>query len=94
MTLTFDPDRHAETLANLRQATATIQEELEALDRAVATLRGQWSGVAQAAYDREQREWTGSMNRMRSALQNTTDAAQAAGDRLTQAEADVTALWS
>lgn len=94
MILSFNPDRHAETVANLRRATAGIQDHLDALDREVVALRGQWSGAAQSAYDRAHRQWAVPMERLRSALQNATDAAQTTGDRLTQTEADVTALWS
>jgi WXG100 family type VII secretion target len=91
--LSFDADRHAETLVHLRQAVATLQENLDALDREVTALRGQWSGTAQAAYDGAHRQWAELMDGLRAALHTATDAARAAGDRLTQTESDITALW-
>ncbi|WP_295822998.1 WXG100 family type VII secretion target [uncultured Microbacterium sp.] len=94
MTLRFDPQRHAETIAALRRVIAGIQDQLDGLDREVTALRGQWSGAAQAAYERTHREWADSIGRLHSALADATGAAQHAGDRLTQTEADVTALWS
>lgn len=94
MILTFDPQRHAETIANLRQVIAGIQDHIDGLERQVTSSRGQWSGAAQVAYDHAHREWADSIARLHSALGHATDAAQAAGDRFTQTEADVTALWS
>ena len=40
MILSFDADRHADTLAHLRQAVAALQEKLDALDREATALRG------------------------------------------------------
>ncbi|WP_394685067.1 hypothetical protein [uncultured Microbacterium sp.] len=42
MTLRFDPQRHAETIAALRRVIAGIQDQLDGLDREVTALRGQW----------------------------------------------------
>lgn len=94
MILSFDAALHAETMASLRRAVTGLQESLDALDQDVGTLRGRWSGAAQAAYDDAHRRWAGPMSRLRAALGEATDAAQSAGDRLTQTEADVTALWA
>ena len=94
MILSFDADRHADTLVHLRQAVAALQDKLDALDREATALRGQWSGAAQTAYDDAHRQWAKPMDSLRIALHDATDAAQAAGDRLTQTEADITALWA
>lgn len=67
---------------------------MDALDEEVRALRGQWSGAAQAAYDDAHRQWAGPMSRLRAALEEATDAARSAGDRLSQTEGDVTALWA
>lgn len=94
MILSFDHSLHEQAIANLRQAVADLQETLDALDREAGALRGRWSGAAQAAYDEAHRQWAGPMDRLRAVLQDATDAAQTAGERLTQTEADVAALWA
>ncbi len=94
MILSFDAAMHAETMASLRRAVAGLQDTLDALDQEAGALRGQWSGVAQSAYDAAHRQWMGPMYRLREVLQEATDAAQSAGGRLTQTEADVAALWA
>lgn len=94
MILSFDATPHAETMTSLRLAAAGLQEALDALDEEVRAFRGQWSGAAQAAYDDAHRQWAGPMSRLRAALEEATDAARSAGDRLSQTEGDVTALWA
>lgn len=94
MILSFDATLHAETMASLGRAITGLQETLDTLDQEVGALRGQWSGAAQAAYDNAHQQWASPMARLHAALQDATDAARSAGDRLTQTEAEVTALWA
>lgn len=47
-------------VANSREITRSLHE----LDEAVGSLVGQWSGTAQEAYHRAQREWTASTTKM------------------------------
>lgn len=57
---------------SLRVANGQIQEELDALDRAVAILQSRWSGEAQDAYDEAQSSWTARLAEMNRVLSRIT----------------------
>lgn len=93
MAIRYRPDRHAAMLTALGRAADGIQGELDTLDREAAALRGSWSGEAQKAYDTAHAEWTAAMAALRAALVEAARAADAAGARLSAADAEVAALW-
>lgn len=94
MAIRFHPDRHSAMLAALGRGADGIQGALDTLDREAAALRGSWSGEAQKAYDTAHAEWTAAMAALRSALVEAAKAADAAGTRLAEADAEVAALWT
>ena len=93
MSISFDPDRQRELIRVLTAAADAIDGELATLERSVASVRGAWTGEAQRAYERAQREWSASKQRTRAALKSATASAAAAGEALTQADKDVGALF-
>lgn len=84
----------AQSIAALAETAEHIQGLLDALDAEVAGLRRGWTGRAQVAYVRAQREWAICADGMRAALTSAATAAARAQARARDAEAQVAALWS
>jgi len=55
----------------LRQQAVGIANDLGQLELTVSTLRLEWSGEAQMAYDGAQQEWTQQMSDLNAVLQRT-----------------------
>ena len=93
MTISFDAARHAEMIDVIARAAASLEEVFAQLDTEVAVLRADWSGTAQDAYTRAQGEWSDSLRSLQAALSAAAGSARTAGETLTQAHRDATALW-
>lgn len=78
----------------LRQAQAAIEHELEHLADATGLLRDQWSGEAQAAFDRAHAQWQKETAAMAGVLEQAIGALQAANTAAGDAERAATALWT
>jgi len=84
----------AESIAALADTAQRIRDHLDELEAEVAELNDAWTGRANEAYTRAQRDWTTSAADMRAALVSATTAAARAQARTREAEARVAALWS
>ena len=79
--LTFDAEALAGLSARLTERVAEIDEVLHGLETAAAALGGQWTGAAQQAYDRAQKQWTTAMAELRGVAADCARVAARAGDR-------------
>lgn len=77
----------------LRQAQAAIEHELAQLAETARLLRDQWSGDAQAAFDRAHTQWQKDSAVMDTILEQAIDALQAANRSAGEAERAAAALW-
>ncbi|MEV7611027.1 WXG100 family type VII secretion target [Microbacterium sp. NPDC089320] len=84
----------AESIASLADTAQRIRDLLDGLEREVSELHGLWTGQADEAYARAQREWTACAADMQAALVSAATAAARAQARTRDAEAQVAALWS
>ncbi|WP_036283648.1 WXG100 family type VII secretion target [Microbacterium luticocti] len=69
MSFSVNPEQVVTLAGNIRNGAQGIGQELEQLDRAVATLRGSWDGAAQEAYGEAQRKWRQSLSSMNQLLE-------------------------
>jgi len=77
----------------LRHAQAAIEHELEQLADAAGLLRDQWSGDAQAAFDRAHAQWQKETTAMTAILEQAISALLAANAAAGDAERAAAALW-
>ncbi|MCI1018623.1 WXG100 family type VII secretion target [Microbacterium sp. C5A9] len=84
----------AESIAALADTAQRIRDHLDELEGEVAELNDAWTGRANEAYARAQRDWTTCADDMRAALVSAATAAARAQARTREAEARVAALWS
>ncbi|WP_194763197.1 WXG100 family type VII secretion target [Microbacterium sp. UFMG61] len=71
-----------------------MRELLDGLEADISELNDLWTGQANQAFDRAQREWSACAADMRSALISAATAAARTQARSREAEAQVAALWS
>lgn len=84
----------ADSIASLADAAQSIRELLDGLEADISELNDLWTGQANQAFDRAQRERSACAADMRSALVSAVTAAARAQARSREAEAQVAALWS
>lgn len=84
----------AQSIAVLADTADRIRGLLDELDSEASGLRQLWTGQAQEAYSRAQREWTECADAMQTALTSAAAAAARAQARTRDAEAHVASLWS
>lgn len=77
----------------LRQAQTAIEHELAQLADTARLLRDQWSGDAQAAFDRAHDQWQKDSAVMATILEQAINALQAANRSAGEAERAAAALW-
>ncbi|KQR48122.1 hypothetical protein ASF87_04135 [Microbacterium sp. Leaf161] len=94
MRIRVDHEPLAQSIAVLADTAERIRGLLDDLDGEVSGLRQQWTGHAQEAYVRAQREWTDCADAMQTALTSAATAAARAQARTRDAEARVASLWS
>lgn len=93
LTISFDPTRHAQLLKTLADADSAIESHLSEFETQADTLRAQWSGQAQQAYERTHAQWSWQMLDRRATLKAAGDAAQKAAELLVDANRRVTHSW-
>ncbi|PTT22418.1 hypothetical protein DBR36_01940 [Microbacterium sp. HMWF026] len=94
MTISFDSDRHALLVAELRASALAIRVCLHELEEAVKEGSELWSGEARHTYETAQQEWTRSMKDMHSALEQPSTTAEKSGTALCGANAIVARMWA
>lgn len=94
MRIRVDHEPLAQSIAVLADTAERIRDLLDDLDAEVSGLRQQWTGHAQEAYVRAQREWTDCAEAMQTALASAAIAAARAQARTREAEAHVATLWN
>ena len=62
------PEQVTHLAGSIRTGATGIRSELDDLEKKVATLRGAWSGQAQASYDEAQRQWDKSIGELQQLL--------------------------
>lgn len=92
--ISLDPSAANESIQYLSTAITGIEDELARLDREVAALHSQWSGEAQASYERAQAQWRARLGALRAIAASLTTQAGAAVTTLNSTERAVKGLWS
>ena len=93
MRIRVDHEPLAQSIADLADTAQQVRTILGALDSEVSELTQLWTGHAQEAYSRAQREWNECADGMQTALASAATAAARAQARTREAEAHVAALW-
>lgn len=86
-------DLHA-AADELRSESKRLASVLAGLEQEAARLREQWDGGAREAYDRAQREWSITFDKMASLLARISAATDAIADRYTDADARSATLFA
>ena len=94
MRIRVDHEPLAQSIATLADTAQQIRALLEDLDSETTELKHLWTGRAQEAYSRAQRDWTECADAMQTALTSAATAAARAQARTRDAEAHVATLWS
>lgn len=93
MSLKVDGAQIDATAHQLAGALAAIEHELEQLVSAVSSVRGQWSGDAQHAFDAAHSQWQRETRVMADILGQAIGALRTANTSAGDAERAATALW-
>ncbi len=67
--MSVDTGRVSQLSNDIRMNSGQLRDHLEGLERTMNTLRSQWTGEAQAAYDEAQRKWNTQLGEMQQLLE-------------------------
>jgi WXG100 family type VII secretion target len=85
--------RMDQLVAVISDATHSITSDLGQLDRTVAQLGNEWSGVASEAYQKAHLEWAQSLTEMNRILAQVSSTTATITQRHRDTEAKIEALW-
>jgi WXG100 family type VII secretion target len=88
-----DLEKLDESVADMATFDARVQKHLEALDRAIALLHGEWHGDAAATQMAAHTTWTAGAEEMRTALSQMRAAAKVAHENYAAAAAANQSMW-
>lgn len=78
----------------IRRAGAQIQQTLDQLDAALLSLAASWTGEASDAHQSAQEAWNRSAQQMNEILSSFANALEEAHDSFSDAQRQVTNIWS
>jgi WXG100 family type VII secretion target len=94
MSIRVDGPSIERTAHELQGALTAIEHELEQLAETADSLRDQWTGAAQRAFDEAHAKWQTEISAMAEILRQAIGALTAANAAAGQAESAAAALWT